>query len=141
MRLVLKLAVIAAAVWIVAALVPGVHVQEGVLSYVVVAAIFAVVNVLVRPVLKLLSFPLLILTLGLFLIVINAAMLGPDRAADRPDGHRRHRAGGGRVPHHQRGHVGRRQRPRPGPRLTAPWTWRSPSWSSAAQARVDGECR
>ena len=62
--------------WIVAAVVPGVHVQDGVASYLVVAVIFAVVNVLVRPLLKLLSFPLLVLTLGLFLIVINAAMLG-----------------------------------------------------------------
>ena len=50
--------------------------QEGLTSYLVVALIFAVVNVLVRPVLKLLSFPLLVLTLGLFLVVINAAMLG-----------------------------------------------------------------
>ena len=76
MRLIGKLVVIALAVWIVAAVVPGVEVQEGVSSYVVIAAIFAVLNVLVRPVLKLLSFPLLVLTLGLFLIVINAAVLG-----------------------------------------------------------------
>ena len=76
MRLIGKLLVIAAAVWIVAAVVPGVHVQKGVASYVVIALIFAVVNVLVKPVLKLLSFPLLLLTLGLFLIVINAALLG-----------------------------------------------------------------
>jgi putative membrane protein len=76
MRLVVKLLVIALAVWVVAAVVPGVHVQEGVSSYLVVALIFALVNVLVRPLLKLLSFPLLVLTLGLFLIVINTAMLG-----------------------------------------------------------------
>ena len=76
MRLVLKLLVIAAAVWVVAAVVPGVEVQQGLSSYLLIAVIFAVVNVLVRPVLKLLAFPLLVLTLGLFLIVINAAMLG-----------------------------------------------------------------
>lgn len=76
MRLLAKLFVIAAAVWIIAAVVPGVRVQEGLGSYLLIAVIFAAVNVLVRPVLKLLSFPLLILTLGLFLIVINAAMLG-----------------------------------------------------------------
>lgn len=76
MRLVVRFLVIALAVWVVAAVVPGVHVQEGLASYLVVAAIFAVVNVLVRPVLKLLSFPLLVLTLGLFLVVINTAMLG-----------------------------------------------------------------
>jgi putative membrane protein len=75
MRLLARFLVIAAAVWIVAAVVPGVVVRDGVESYLVVALIFAAVNLLVRPVLKLLSFPLLLLTLGLFLIVINAAML------------------------------------------------------------------
>ena len=76
MRLIARFLVTAAAVGIVAAVVPGVHVREGVESYVVIALVFALVNLLVRPVLKLLSFPLLLLTLGLFLIVINAAMLG-----------------------------------------------------------------
>ena len=76
MRLVVRFLVIAAAVWVVAAVVPGVVVREGVDSYLVIALIFAAVNLLVKPVLTLLSFPLLLLTLGLFLIVINAAMLG-----------------------------------------------------------------
>jgi putative membrane protein len=76
MRLLARFLVIAAAVWIVAAVVPGVTVREGVSSYLVIALVFAVVNVLVKPVLKLLSFPLLLLTLGLFLIAINAAMFG-----------------------------------------------------------------
>ena len=76
MRLIARFLVIAAAVWIVAAVVPGVVVREGVESYLVIALIFAAVNLLVRPVLKLLSFPLLLLTLGLFLIVINAALFG-----------------------------------------------------------------
>ena len=76
MRLLAKLAVIAAAVWIVAAQVPGVQVQQGVTSYLLIAVIFAAVNVVVKPVLKLLALPLLLVTLGLFLIVINAAMLG-----------------------------------------------------------------
>jgi len=40
-----------------------------------VALIFGLVNALVRPVLKLLSCPLVLLTLGLFIFVINAAML------------------------------------------------------------------
>lgn len=76
MRFLLKLVVIAVAVWIVAAVVPGVHVQHGIGSYAIIAVIFAVINVLVKPVLKLLSFPFILLTLGLFLIVINAAVLG-----------------------------------------------------------------
>lgn len=76
MRWLGKLLVIAAAVWVVAAVVPGVHVRHGLANYLVIAVIFAIVNVLVKPVLKLLSFPLLLLTLGLFLIVINAALFG-----------------------------------------------------------------
>jgi putative membrane protein len=76
MRLIARLLVIAAAVWIVAAVVPGVHVQEGVTSYLIIAVIFAIVNVLVRPVLLLFSLPFLVITLGLFLLVVNAALLG-----------------------------------------------------------------
>ena len=76
MRLLAKLAVIAAAVWIVAAYVPGVQVQQGVSSYLLIAVIFAAVNVVVKPVLTLLALPLLLVTLGLFLVVINAALLG-----------------------------------------------------------------
>jgi putative membrane protein len=51
-------------------------VQEGVSSYLWIALVFAAVNLLVKPLLKLLSFPLLLLSLGLFLVVINAAMFG-----------------------------------------------------------------
>ena len=76
MRLIARFLVVAAAVWLVAAYVPGIDVQEGVGSYLLIALIFSLVNLLVKPVLKLLSFPLLLLTLGLFLIVINAAMFG-----------------------------------------------------------------
>jgi len=61
-----------AAAW----LVPGITVSgRAWLAYAVMAVILSLVNALVRPVLKLLSCPLIILTLGLFLLVINAAML------------------------------------------------------------------
>jgi putative membrane protein len=76
MRLIARLLVIAAAVWIVAAVVPGVHVLDGITSYLIIAVIFAIVNVLVRPVLLLFSLPFLVITLGLFLLVVNAALLG-----------------------------------------------------------------
>ena len=76
MKLLARFLVIALAVWLVAVYVPGVTVQEGASSYLWIALVFAAVNLLVKPVLKLLSFPLLLLTLGLFLIVINAAMFG-----------------------------------------------------------------
>ncbi|MCA0145657.1 phage holin family protein [Blastococcus sp. LR1] len=62
---------------------PGLNVQEnpdgplGIYgSYLWIALIFGVVNAVVGPILRLLSLPFVLLTLGLFLIVINAALLG-----------------------------------------------------------------
>ena len=50
--------------------------QEKLVPLLLVALILGAVSALVKPVLKFLSFPFIILTLGLFLLVINAAMLG-----------------------------------------------------------------
>ena len=49
--------------------------RDKVLTLLVVALIFGVVNAVIRPVVKLLSLPFIILTLGLLVFVINAAML------------------------------------------------------------------
>ena len=61
---------LAVAAWIV----PGIKV-ENIGALVVTALIFGIVNALIKPVLTLLTCPLIILTLGLFTLVINAAML------------------------------------------------------------------
>ena len=45
-------------------------------TYLWIALVFAVVNAFVGPVLRLLSFPFVLVTLGLFLLVVNAALLG-----------------------------------------------------------------
>ena len=45
-------------------------------TYLWIALIFAVVNAIVGPVLRLLSLPFVLLTLGLFLLLVNAALLG-----------------------------------------------------------------
>ncbi len=45
-------------------------------AYLLIALLFAVVNTIVGPVLRLLSLPFVLLTLGLFLLVVNAALLG-----------------------------------------------------------------
>jgi putative membrane protein len=76
MTIVLRLLLTAAAVWVVAELVGGIDVRGGAVDYLVIAVIFALVNLLVKPVVQLLSLPFILLTLGLFLIVVNAAMLG-----------------------------------------------------------------
>jgi putative membrane protein len=55
--------------------VPGVSYAGGWLPLLGVALVFGVVNTFVRPIARILAFPLVILTLGLFLLVINGFML------------------------------------------------------------------
>jgi len=80
LSLITRLVVNAIALWIATVIVSGVEIeqastQEQVVTLLVVAAIFAAVNIVVRPVVKLLSLPLYVLTLGLFTFVVNALML------------------------------------------------------------------
>ena len=56
-------------------LIPGVHL-EGTGSFILAALLLAFVNALVRPIVFLLTLPLTIVTLGLFLFILNAAMFG-----------------------------------------------------------------
>lgn len=77
-RWVVQWLVFAAAIAAVAWLLPGIHVgrgPDGAWTALVAAATLGLVNVLVKPVLMLLSCPLILMTLGLYLFVINAAML------------------------------------------------------------------
>jgi putative membrane protein len=61
--------------WVASVIVPGVHVNNtGTL--IVAAILLGVVNAIVRPVVFILTLPLTVVTLGLFLLVVNAAMLG-----------------------------------------------------------------
>jgi putative membrane protein len=57
------------------AVVPGVTYTGGWMPILGVALVFGVVNTFIRPVAKILTFPIVILTLGLFLLVINGLML------------------------------------------------------------------
>ncbi len=61
--------------WVASAVVPGVRVA-GVGSLIAAAVLLGIVNALVRPVVVLLTLPVTVLTLGLFLLVVNAAMIG-----------------------------------------------------------------
>ncbi len=74
-RLVTRLVINAAALWVATRLVPGIYVDTRVETLVVVALIFGLVNALIRPVLKLLTCPLRVITLGGITLVINALML------------------------------------------------------------------
>ncbi|MGO9255685.1 MAG: phage holin family protein [Bryobacteraceae bacterium] len=64
----------AVALWIVAQILPGVRVRDFGAAMIAVV-IIAVVNATVGPVVKFFAFPITFLTLGLFLLVINAALL------------------------------------------------------------------
>ncbi|MEB7502874.1 phage holin family protein [Arthrobacter koreensis] len=87
MRLVLTILINALALWVAAWALPGIVVGEAgtpatgnatldiVLAYLFIGLVFGVVNALVRPIVRLLALPLTILTLGLFTVIINAAML------------------------------------------------------------------
>lgn len=74
MRLLLNWVLSALAVWIVAQVVPGVHVNGAVAALIAALAI-GFINATLGAVLKILTFPLTIVTLGLFWFVINALML------------------------------------------------------------------
>ena len=65
----------AAALWVAAALIPGLDFDGGPGRLLLVAAVFGIVNSTLRPLLTILTCPLIVLTLGLFTLVINALML------------------------------------------------------------------
>jgi putative membrane protein len=71
----LRLLMNAAALWVAIQIVPGVSYSGSVWSLLAVALVVGVLNASVRPLLMLFTFPLLILTLGLFTFVINAFVL------------------------------------------------------------------
>jgi putative membrane protein len=75
-RLLIRWAVTAVAVAAASAVVSGVTIHGGFGGVLIVSAIFGLVNAILGPVAKLLSFPLIVLTLGLFIFVVNALMLG-----------------------------------------------------------------
>jgi putative membrane protein len=82
MHLVVRWLINAIALLAAAFVVPGIHLsgsgRPGYNEWVtlaIVAAIFGVINAIIRPVVVLLTFPLTIVTLGLFMFVVNALML------------------------------------------------------------------
>ena len=74
MGFLVRVLVNAATIAVAAALVPGLHVQ-GVQAALLAGLVLGVVNALVRPVLVVLTLPLTLLTLGLFLLVLNGVCL------------------------------------------------------------------
>ena len=75
MRLAIRLIALGVIIGIVAAIVPGIHFHGGFIWLFWVALIFSIINLLLGPLFALISLPLIVLTLGLFLLVVNAALL------------------------------------------------------------------
>lgn len=81
LNFVIKTVINGVALWIAALLVDGITFGDSadtasiVRTVLLVALIFGVLNTFVRPIAKLVSMPFIILTLGLFVFIVNAAML------------------------------------------------------------------
>lgn len=75
MRFLVRLLISAVALWVATQIVPGVSYRGELVYLLLVALVFGVLNALARPLLVFLSCPMLVLTLGLFIFVINALVL------------------------------------------------------------------
>jgi len=75
MPFVVRLLVNAAALWVATRLVPGVTYDGGAVPLLGVALVFGALNASLRPIAKILTLPLIIVTLGIFALVINGLML------------------------------------------------------------------
>ena len=73
-RLTIALLINAAALWVADVLFDSMHIS-GFWSYFLAALVLGIANWIIKPILMILTFPLIIITLGLFLLVINIAMV------------------------------------------------------------------
>ena len=75
MRFLIRFLTNAAALWVATRIVPGVTFSGGWVPFLTVALVLAVINATLRPLVKVLTCPLILLTLGLFALVVNGLML------------------------------------------------------------------
>ena len=75
MSFVVRTLVNAGALWVATRIVPGVTFDGGLLAFLGVAVVFGVINATLRPLTKILTFPLIIVTLGIFALIVNGLML------------------------------------------------------------------
>lgn len=75
MPFLIRLLVNAAALWVATQIVTGVTYRGAIMPFIAVALVFGIVNAIIRPILKFFTFPLFILTFGLFALVLNGLML------------------------------------------------------------------
>ena len=75
MKLLIRWGALAASFWVATAVVTGIHIDGGVKTYLWVALLFGLINALLGGLIRLLTLPITFLSFGLFLVIINAAML------------------------------------------------------------------
>jgi putative membrane protein len=75
MRFLFRLLINVVAILIIAHILPGLIRVDGFLAALVAALLLGIVNTIIRPILVILTFPLTLLSFGLFLLVINGLML------------------------------------------------------------------
>lgn len=75
MKLLIRWGALAASFWVATAVVTGIHIDGGVKTYLWVALLFGLINALLGSLIRLLTLPITFLSFGLFLVIINAAML------------------------------------------------------------------
>jgi putative membrane protein len=75
MKLLVRWGALAAAFWVATSLITGIQIDGGLATYLWVALLFGLINAVIGGLIKLLTFPISIISFGLFIFVINAAML------------------------------------------------------------------
>jgi putative membrane protein len=75
LRILIGWVLLAVAFWVTARIVPGIHVLGGVTGYLVVALVFGLINTLFGHILRIISLPFVILSFGLFLLILNGFLL------------------------------------------------------------------
>lgn len=75
MNFIIKVLVNAAALWVADRLVRGIELTGDIWQILLIALVFGLVNTFLKPILKILSLPVIIITLGLFAIIVNVILL------------------------------------------------------------------
>jgi putative membrane protein len=74
--LILRLLVNALSIAVIARILPGITVADNnILTLIIIGLVFGIINALVKPIIAFMTCPLVILTLGLFILVLNGLML------------------------------------------------------------------
>ena len=75
MGIIIRILISAVAVYVASLFIPGISVSGGPTTYLIVAVVLGLLNAFIKPILTVLTIPITVITLGLFLLVINVLMV------------------------------------------------------------------